>query len=403
MNDIKKYNYIDFTTFIVAFILMAISVLVVYTASSSVALSKLGDSEYFLNHHLIKIVVAVIVLLLGILIDYKKYKKFTKFALLFGILLLILTLKLGDEVHNTKRFISIGSVRIQPSELVKFLLVAHIAKLLSVKSYNVRDFKNGYLPLLIWICIVVALIILQKSYSMGTIIFITCIIMIYLGGVRLKHLMLSAFTVVPVLVYFLLSEDYRLKRILLYIENFEKMIAIKINEINNYFQFTNNLNNSLGQIWQSIIAFGNGGILGVGLGNSRQRDFYIPEAYNDFIFSIIGEEYGLIGTLAIITLFTILFLRGLKIARYAKDDFGRYLAIGITLMITNFALVNTGVSLAIIPATGLPMPLVSYGGSSFIATAFAIGVLLNISKQTDLNPKISHVPLVGTVNAEGKI
>lgn len=400
MSNSKKYNYIDFTIFLVVFILMAISVLVVYTASSSYALTKHQDSEHFLTLHLIKIIVAVGFLILGIAVDYKNYLKFTKVALIVGIFLLVYVLFFGTKVYDTYRFINIYGFKFQPSEIVKFLLIAHLAKLLADKSYNVRDFKTGFLPLMIWIAVVAGLVMIQPSFSMGSVILCSGILLIYLGGVRFKHLLISFSVILPYLVYNIYDKayEYKANRFTVYIKNFENMINLNIGEIIESVKNTK----ILGQVWQGIIAFGNGGIFGVGLGNSRQRDFYIPEAYNDFVFSIVGEEYGVIGTVGIMLLFLIIFLRGLKIANYAKDEFGRYLALGITILITFFALINAGVTLGIIPATGLPMPFISYGGSSFIASAYAIGVLLNISKQTDLNPRISHIPVVGTVNAEGK-
>ena len=142
------------------------------------------------------------------------------------------------------------------------------------------------------------------------------------------------------------------------------------------------------QLRQGIIGFGNGGIFGLGPGNSRQRDLFLPESYGDFVFSIVGEEYGLIGTLIFLTLFLLILLRGIKIARNARDELGRCLALGITASVTLYALINAGVTLGILPTTGLPMPFVSYGGSSMLASAAAVGVLLNISSQTDMHPRL---------------
>jgi cell division protein FtsW len=146
------------------------------------------------------------------------------------------------------------------------------------------------------------------------------------------------------------------------------------------------------QLTQGIIGFGSGGILGVGPGESRQRDLFLPESYGDFVFSIVGEEYGLIGTIFFLALFLTIMLRGIRVARHAQDDFGYMLASGITLTITLYALVNAGVTLGILPTTGLPMPFVSYGGSSMVFSAAAVGVLLNVSSQTDLHPRLACVP-----------
>ncbi len=145
------------------------------------------------------------------------------------------------------------------------------------------------------------------------------------------------------------------------------------------------------QLTQAIIGFGNGGIFGLGPGGSHQRDHFLPESYGDFVFSIVGEEYGLVGTLFFMVLFLLIFLRGMKIARHAKDELGRLLAMGITCTITLYALINAGVTLGILPTTGLPMPFVSYGGTAMLITCAAVGVLLNISMQTDLHPRLSTV------------
>lgn len=405
MIESKKYNYIDFITFFCVFVLLAFSVLAVYTASSSLGYNKHQDSEYFLNLHLIKIVVAIIAMFIGMFTDYKIFLRFTRNILILGIGVLVITIIFQHNIKNTARFIDLGITTFQPSEFVKFILIAHLAKLLSEKSIRVTDFKNGYLPLVVWIVVVALLVFFQPNFSMGSMIVITGFIFIYLGGVRIKHLIITFVPIVPFMIYFLHSANYRKDRIALYINNFERLISLKVNEISNIIDNAvrsgSVADRALGQIWQGILAFGNGGILGAGLGNSRQRDFYLPEAHNDFIFSIIGEEYGFIGTVGIMFLFLILFKRGLKIAKYARDEFGRYLALGITIVITAYAFVNAGVTLGILPTTGLPMPFVSYGGSSIVASSFAIGVLLNISKQTDLYPRISHVPVVGTVNADG--
>jgi cell division protein FtsW len=146
------------------------------------------------------------------------------------------------------------------------------------------------------------------------------------------------------------------------------------------------------QLIQGIIAFGNGGLFGVGPGESRQRDLFLPEAYNDFIYSIVGEEYGLIGTIAVLAAFAFIMFRGYRIAKHANDEFGRYLAIAITSTITLYALVNASVALGLLPTTGLPMPFISYGGTSLLFSAFAIGVLLNVSSYTDLFPRTTKNP-----------
>jgi cell division protein FtsW len=218
---------------------------------------------------------------------------------------------------------------------------------------------------------VTILVLLQPNFSNGVMIFAVSLIMLFVGGARLSHMAMTFGSLIPLMVVYMLHAPYRVHRIMSFLSGVSDPGA-----------------KGSYQLWQGIIGFGNGGILGLGPGSSRQRDLFLPESYGDFVFSIIGEEYGLIGTLFIVLLFLVIMLRGMKIAKYAKDDFGRYLAIGITSAVTLYALINAGVTLGILPTTGLPMPFVSYGGSSMLFSSIAIGVLLNISSQTDMHPRL---------------
>jgi cell division protein FtsW len=211
-------------------------------------------------------------------------------------------------------------------------------------------------------------------------------IMLFAGKVRLKHILLVGLSIIPLLAVYAISAEYRMRRILSF---FNKSDALE--EVNY-------------QLSQAIIGFGNGGVFGVGPGQSRQRDFFLPESYGDFIFAIIGEEYGFIGAVVIMAIFVLIMIRGMKIAKHAPDAFGRYLAVGITSAISIYAIVNAGVASGVLPTTGLPLPFLSYGGSSMIFTAFAAGVLLNISTHTGIQPReeavmeeIGNEPIVGQV------
>lgn len=395
MKSLKKYNHADLTTLICVLVLLAVGVLVVYTASSTWAAKKYEDSEYLLNLHVWKVLAAVIIIFLGMNFDYKKYQKYTKPAMFAVVGFLIGALILKSEVKGTYRFLDLGFGTFQPAEIAKFVLVFHLSTLIAAKGEKILEFKDGYMTLLLWIVVIASLVMLQPNFSMGSIILLTGFIIMYLSGVKLKHLIVTILPMIPLLITYLFLAQYRSNRIGLYFNNFSSIIKIDIESIKA-------AGKSLGQLWQGILAFGNGGLFGVGLGNSRQRDLFVPEAHGDFIFSIVGEEYGLLGTALFMILFLLIFLRGYKIAKYTEDPFGKYLALSITVVITSYAFVNAGVTLGILPVTGLPMPFVSYGGTSILVSAFAIGVLLNISKQTDLHPKLSRIPVVGTVNAEGK-
>ncbi len=367
-------NHIDLSVLISVLILMVLSLGVVYSASSTWSLEKYGESGKLLGSHAIKILAGFGAILLFMKVDYKKYKKLTKPALIGAIVLLIVTLGLGGEVKGAARWLRLGGFGLQPSEFAKYALIFHLCVLLAGKQKSIADFKTGFLPMMIWIGTVTVLVLLQPNFSTGSMIFGISLALLYVGGARFKHLLLTLASLLPLLLVYMVSAPYRMKRIMSFFDGSSS------GERSNY------------QLWQGIIGFGNGGVFGLGPGESRQRDLFLPESYGDFVFSIVGEEYGLIGTLFIMALFLVITLRGIRIAKHARDDFGRYVAIGITLTISSYALVNAAVTLGILPTTGLPMPFVSYGGSSMLFSSIAVGVLLNISSQTDMFPRLQSAP-----------
>jgi cell division protein FtsW len=367
-------NHIDIITLITVLTLMVLSLGVVYSASATWAMEKFGQSNRLLNLHAMKVLLGLVALFVGMTIDYRKYKKLTKPAVILSILFLTVTLILGGEVKGATRWLRLGGLSLQPSEFAKFALLFHLCTLISMKGDAIRDFKKGFLPMMIWIGSVAGLVLLQPNFSTGSMIILMSLVMLFISRARFLHLFGTLAAAVPVLAGVALTRPHVMQRIKSFIDGSASGGHL------NY------------QLMQGIIGFGNGGLFGVGPGLSKQRDFFLPESYGDFVFSIVGEEYGVIGTIFFMTLFLVIMLRGFKIAKFARDDFGRLLAIGITSVVTLYALVNAGVTLGILPTTGLPMPFVSYGGSSLLFTSFAIGVLLNISAQTDMHPRAAKVP-----------
>ena len=365
-------NHIDLPLLTAVLILMVLSLGVVYSASATWAYEKFGESDKLFNYHALKILIGIAALFLGMMINYPGYKKLTKLALIAAIFLLGVTLALGGEVKGAARWLRVGGFGFQPSEFAKFALLFHLCSLIATKGDLIKDFKRGFVPMMIWICVVSPLVMLQPNFSAGVMIILLSCVMLFVSRVRVLHLLGTLLATLPFIGLFLMSAPYRVERIRSFFSGYS-------GGTHNY------------QLWQGIIGFGNGGILGVGPGESRQRDFFLPESYGDFVFSIIGEEYGLIGTTFFLALFLFIMLRGFKVAKYAKDDFSRLLAIGITSTITTYALVNAGVTVGILPTTGLPMPFVSYGGSSLVFSSFAVGVLLNISAHTDLHPRAPKI------------
>jgi cell division protein FtsW len=362
-------NHIDLATLIAVLTLMVLSLGVVYSASATWAMEKFGESNRLLNLHALRVLLGLVALFVGMTIDYKKYKKLTKAAVILSIVFLSTTLVLGGEVKGAARWLRFGGLSLQPSEFAKFALLFHLCTLISTKGEAIKEFKKGFLPMMIWIGSVAGLVLLQPNFSTGAMILLVSLVMLFISRARFTHLFATIGAALPLLVGVALTHPHVMQR------------------INSFISGTSSSGKLNYQLLQGIIGFGNGNLLGVGPGLSKQRDFFLPESYGDFVFSIVGEEYGFLGTMFFLALFLFVMLRGFKIAKFARDEFGRLLAIGITSAITLYALVNAGVTLGILPTTGLPMPFVSYGGSSLLFTSFAVGVLLNISAQTDLHPR----------------
>lgn len=369
MTKIQR-NHIDLWTLFAVLALMVMSLGVVYSASATYAQDKWGESGHLLGSHALKVLLGFLAMLIFMHVDYHKFKRFTKQALIVFAVVLCVTLVLGGEVKGASRWLRLGGLGIQPSEFAKYALLFHLAALIADRGEKIRDLKTGLLPMLIWVGSITVLVLLQPNFSTGAMIFALSLVMLFVGRAKFSHIALIMGALVPVLILYMVSAEYRRARIMSYLGHG----SAGTGEMNY-------------QVWQGIIGFGNGGIFGLGPGMSRQRDLFLPESYGDFVFSIVGEEYGLMGTMLFLAVFLFIMLRGLKIARNARDAFGRYLAIGITSAVTLYALINAGVTLGILPTTGLPMPFVSYGGSSMLASCIAVGVLLNISSQTDLHPR----------------
>ena len=368
-------NHIDIWLLIVVLGLMVVSLGIVYSASAEWSYKRFETQSHYLDLHAIKILLSIGALFVGLSIPYGFYRKFTRPALAIAILFLIITLVLGGETKGAVRALRFGGLGFQPSEFAKFALLFHISLLLAMKGDKIRDFKNGFLPIVIWIGLVVGLVLTQPNLSTGIMLFTLTILLLFVGRAKITHLLslilvaTCVFTLYVLFMAYVLNRPYQLQRILHFMQG-------DPDGKHNY------------QLWQGIIGFGNGGLFGVGPGESRQRDLFLPESYNDFVYSIVGEEYGLFGTIIVLGIFLFIMLRGFRISKYAKDDFARYLAIAATSTITLYALVNASVALGIFPTTGLPMPFISYGGSSLLFSAFSIGVLLNISAHTDLHPRL---------------
>jgi cell division protein FtsW len=269
---------------------------------------------------------------------------------------------IGVMRSGARRWLSLGGLTFQPSELAKFALVLYLASFLTRRQEVVARFTEGLLPVLLVAGGMAALTLLQPDLGNSLALVILTLVLAYLAGARVQHMALIAGAALPVVIALIALKPYRWRR----------MVA-----------FMNPWDDPQGsgfQIIQSFLALGSGGWLGVGLGDSKQKLFYLPEPYTDFIFAIIGEELGLLGATVIVALFALLIWRGLRIGLHAPDPFGAFLGLGLTIMLATQTIVNLGVVTGTLPTKGLPLPFISFGGSALLMTMFSAGVLLNISQ-----------------------
>jgi len=350
--------------FSVSVALICVGVVMIYSASSIYAWEKYKDSAFFLKRHLAFLGIGLVLMFLVMLFDYRKLSRYAKPLLIISFVLLGLVLVpgLGREVSGARRWFRFKFLSFQPSELANLAVLIYVADFISRKQDIIKSFIKGFMPPLCVLGATSVLILIQPD--LGTVVALAGVvfIMLYISGVRVTHLLSVFLLSLPALYLLVFAVPYRRARILAFLNPW-------IDPKGSGFQ-----------IIQSQVAIGSGGIFGVGLGHSRQKLFYLPAAHTDFIFSIIGEELGLIGTLAVVFLFMIFILQGLKVIRNASDRFGYFLALGLVLMIALRAVINIGVSCGIFPTKGLPLPFISYGGSSFIFDMVAVGILINIAR-----------------------
>lgn len=354
--------YLFFTTLL----LVLIGIMMIFSSSAILAKEQFGDTSYFLKKELLFFVIGFAALFFTKSIDYQKYSK--GIYPLLGLTLILMVVSFVPAFsHSAKgalRWIRIGGFSFQPSEFAKLSTVIFMAYLLAKKGDRIRDFFKGFLPVIGISGTFVFLILAQKdlgsAFVLGSVIFI----LLFVARTRWIYLALIFAVSVPVLYFSIFSVAFRKQRILAFLDPWKYKL------------------DSGFQVIQSFVAFKSGSFTGLGLGESKQKLFYLPEAHTDFIFSVIGEEFGIVGVISIITLFLFLIMRGLMIALKAQDRFGTYLALGITCLLGLEAFINFGVVMGLLPTKGLTLPFISYGGTSLITSLIAIGILLNISTRT---------------------
>ena len=357
-------NPVDYTLVITILLLLAIGLVMVLSASSPTALSESGNSYKYFAKQLLFAGIGIVAMCMISKIDYRFYQKFYKQAWWLSLILLGLVLAIGKEVNEAKRWIYVTeSLSFQPSEIVKFLMIVFYAGIL-VKDRNELDkYFKGFIKHICLLVPIIALLLLQPHFSASIVIIGICSTMMIVAGCKFWQFVSTGGTVgVPVLVALIIKAPYRLARVTTFIDPWQ---------------------DATGKGWQviqSLYAIGSGGLFGAGLGESKQKYLYIPEPHNDFIFSVLAEEIGFIGCAVVIVLFAIFIWRGILIAMRSPDMFGSLVAIGITALVAIQVIINIAVVTSSMPATGMPLPFFSYGGTALFILLCEMGVLLNISR-----------------------
>ncbi|MFE8695277.1 stage V sporulation protein E [Cytobacillus sp. FJAT-53684] len=354
----------DLILIILTLTLLAVGLTMVYSASAVWAEYKFNDSFFFAKRQMLFAVVGIVAMFFIMNVDYWTWRTWAKVIIIacFVLLILVLIPGIGNERNGSRSWIGVGAFSIQPSEFMKLAMISFLAKFLSEKQKLITSFKKGLVPSLGLVFLAFGLIMLQPDLGTGTVMVGTCIVMIFVAGARIRHFAFLGLLGLAGFAALVFSAPYRMKRITSFLDPWEDPLGSGF------------------QIIQSLYAIGPGGLFGLGLGQSRQKFFYLPEPQTDFIFAILSEELGFIGGSFVILLFALLLWRGVRIALGAPDLYGSFLAVGIVAMIAIQVMINIGVVTGLMPVTGITLPFLSYGGSSLTLMLLAIGVLLNISR-----------------------
>lgn len=354
----------DILLFAATVLLLGIGIVMVYSASQVTAYERLDDTFYYLKKQLVWALLGLAAMVSVMKVDYWKYKKMAVPFLIIAFILLIAVLLpgIGKNVKGAQRWLGVGPLTVQPSEVIKLSLVVFMAYGLSKYRERLRYFTAGMLPFLVVLALACGLILLQPDLGTAVSAAGTVYIMLFAAGARGKHLFYLALAGMVAVGAAIILEPYRMSRFLAFLDPWKDPRGTGFHII------------------QSLYALGSGGLFGAGLGQSHQKFFYLPEQHTDFIFAVLGEELGFLGGALVITLFLIFVWRGFKIALSSQDPFASLLAVGVTSMIALQAIINIGVVTGSLPITGIPLPLISFGGSSLIFTLTGVGILLNISR-----------------------
>lgn len=365
----NRSNTIDRSFFVAILILLCIGLLMIASAGVLYGRTRFGDAYYFFKQQLAGLSVGLVLLYIFSRIDYRVWRKFVTpiFFVALGLLVLVFVPGFGTTVYGAARWVQIGPFSFQPSEVMKLAIILYLAAWLSNKEKRkTADFFEGFVPFLAILSIVGFLIIKQPDTGTLGLIFLVSLSIFFASGANIKHMLYLFLAGLSFLFILIKMAPYRMQRFLVYMNPGHDPQGLGY------------------QMTQALLAIGSGGIFGAGLGQSRQKFNYLPEPVTDSIFAVLGEELGLIGTIVIVVLFLFVAYRGMRIARFASDEFGRLVAVGIVSWIVFQAFINMSAISGLIPLTGIPLPFISYGGTSLAVLLASIGILLNISKYSTL-------------------
>jgi cell division protein FtsW len=345
--------------------LLAVGVTMVLSTSYLYSQERYGDGTYFFRKQMIAMGAGAVALIACTMIPSALYRRFAYplLALSFIILVLVLVPGVGVNRGGARRWITFPGFAFQPSELAKLALVFYLAHSMAKKEQMIRSFSVGVLPHLMVFGLFAGMLLLEPDFGTALMLSMLLYFMLFIGGARVHHLIGTGLMALPVLIYVLTKADYRIRRLMSFLDPWSDAAGSGFHVI------------------QSLIAFGSGQIWGRGLGESRQKLFYLPEAHTDFVFSVIGEELGLLGALAVLALFGVIITRGLQLTAKIEEPFDQYLAFGLTVLLGLQALIHMGVVMGLMPTKGLVLPFISYGGSAMVINLMEAGILLGLSRR----------------------
>ena len=359
---------IDIALLIVTLILACMGLVMVYSSSMYVSLDKTGSPFHYVKSQALHFLVGIAAMIFFTRLNYRGYLNIRKGLLIIGYILLAAVL-IQNQIrgYNVNMWLRIGPLVFQPSEMMKIIIIIFLAGTIALKGEQVRDLVNGFLPLLGIIVSTFGLIFIQPDFGISSLILAIGFYLLFIGRAKLSHLLMVVAPAAVISLMLVVTVPYMKRRLLEFL-NPEMAYQIK----------------------QSIISIGSGGLFGVGLGNSTQKYYFLPEMHTDFVFSIYAEELGFFLTMGLLAMLFFLVARGMRIARQAPDMFGFLLASGLTMMIGLQVFINIGVAVRLLPTTGMTLPFISYGGTSLVVSFIMIGILLNISKQGNAEMRLSR-------------